>query len=348
MPEVLRIAPRLDRPALRDPGRPRRRGHGRGDAGRLPPLEPDDHRLAAHHRRRALARRPAGPVRHVPVERAPSGSSARPTTCSASSSRATATCAASSCRPTTRASRSARTSSCPTTRPARPARGVRHVGASPRPGRAADDPDGRHPPGAGELRIAMPTRQPAPTPRRPRRRPAPTVGPRPAAERARQPVRVGGRPADHARPPDRRRPLRADPALPDADRARRRVLHPRRRRDVPQHRPAPPGHARRPAPRPEALRRADRGRGPGPRLPPPRRREDLRELGLLPRHRPGRPARIRQLALPGVGRGPGLREAHGRGGAAPRRVHPRPLRRAAAHLRATPSSWASWPWTWAA
>ena len=88
-------------------------------AGRLPPLERDDAGLAAGHRRRPVARRPARARRSRSCGRAPSGWSARPTTCSASRSRATATCAGSTCRPTTRASRCARTSTCPTTRPAR-------------------------------------------------------------------------------------------------------------------------------------------------------------------------------------------------------------------------------------
>ena len=70
-------------------------------------------------RRRHAARRPARSRRSPACGPARSGWSARPTTCSGSSSRATATCAGSTCRPTTRASRCARTSTCPTTRRAR-------------------------------------------------------------------------------------------------------------------------------------------------------------------------------------------------------------------------------------
>ena len=93
-------------------------------------------RLAARHRRRACraTRRACPPSPSCGT--APSGPSARPTTCSASSSRATATCAASTCRPTTSASRCARTSCCPTTRHARRARASAHGAAHPA-GRAA-------------------------------------------------------------------------------------------------------------------------------------------------------------------------------------------------------------------
>ena len=74
--------------------------------------------------------------------RAPSGWSARPTTCSASSSRATATCAGSTCRPTSRASRCARTSTSPTTPRARPAAGSARWSSADAPA----DADATHPP----------------------------------------------------------------------------------------------------------------------------------------------------------------------------------------------------------
>ena len=73
----------------------------------------DDAGLAPGHRRRPAPRRPARSRRSPACGPARSGWSARPTTCSGSSSRATATSAGSTCRPTTRASRCARTSISP-------------------------------------------------------------------------------------------------------------------------------------------------------------------------------------------------------------------------------------------
>ena len=72
---------------------------------------------------------------------------------------------------------------------------------------------------------------------------------------------------------ERARRLRAHPALPAAHGARGRVLLARRRRDVREHGPAAPVHARRAADRAQAARRAGRGPRSGARLPPPRRRE---------------------------------------------------------------------------
>ena len=133
-------------------------------------------------------------------------------------------------------------------------------------------------------------------------------------------------PARHARPRARR--LRAGPAVPAADRARGRVLHARRRRDVHQHGAAAPVDPRRAAGRPQARRREGRRPRPGPRLPPSRRREAVRERRLPPGDLLHRPARIRQLAVQRVGAGHRLREAAGRPGAAPGRIHPGPLVRA--------------------
>ena len=76
--------------------------------------------------------------------------------------------------------------------------------------------------------------------------------------------------------------LRADPAVPAAHRARGRVLHPRRRRDVHQHGSPAPLDPRRAAGRPQDRRRAGRRPRPGPGLPPPRRREAVRERRLPP------------------------------------------------------------------
>ena len=137
---------------------------------------------------------------------------------------------------------------------------------------------------------------------------------------------VRRRPARHARPRAGR--LRAGPAVPAAHRARGRVLHARRRRDVHQHGPPAPVDPRRAAGRAQARRREGRRPRPGPRLPPPRRREAVRERRLPPGDQLRRPARVRQLAVQRVGAGPGLREAARRPGAAPRRVHPGPLVRA--------------------
>ena len=94
------------------------------------------------------------------------------------------------------------------------------------------------------------------------------------------PTPVPRRPARHARPRAGR--LRAGPAVPAADRARGRVLHARRRRDVHQHGPAAPVDPRRAAGRPQARRREGRRPRPGPRLPPSRRREAVRERRLPP------------------------------------------------------------------
>ena len=121
------------------------------------------------------------------------------------------------------------------------------------------------------------------------------------------------------------RRLRADPAVPAADGARGRVLHARRRRDVHQHGPPAPVDPRRAAGRPQARRREGRRPRSGPRLPPSRRREAVRERRLPPDHQPGRPARVRLLAVLRVAAGHGLREAARRRGPAPRRVHPGPL-----------------------
>ena len=133
-------------------------------------------------------------------------------------------------------------------------------------------------------------------------------------------------PRDHARPRAWR--LRAGPAVPAADRARGRVLHARRRRDVHQHGPAAPVDPRRAPGRAQARRREGRRPRPGPRLPPPRRREAVRERRLPPGHLLPRPARVRQLAVLRVARRHGVREAARRPGAAPRRVHPGPRHRA--------------------
>ena len=108
-------------------------------------------------------------------------------------------------------------------------------------------------------------------------------------------------PAGHAR--SRARRLRAGPAVPAADRARGRVLHARRRRDVHQHGAAAPVDPRRAAGRPQARRREGRRPRPGPRLPPPRRREAVRERRLPPGDLLHRPARVRQLAVLRVGAG---------------------------------------------
>src|SRR5664279_4511693 len=87
--------------------------------------------------------------------RAPSGWSARPTTCSGSPSRATATCAGSTCHPITPASRCARISSCPTMpRARRPA-------ASATWNRPTARPTPNPAPGSGRRRRAeMTTRAP--------------------------------------------------------------------------------------------------------------------------------------------------------------------------------------------
>ena len=137
---------------------------------------------------------------------------------------------------------------------------------------------------------------------------------------------VQGRSAGHARPRARR--VRADPAVPDADRARGRVLHAGRRRDAHQHGSAAPVDPRRAPGRAQARRREGRGPGPGPGLPPPRRREAVRERRLPPGHLLHGPARVRQRAVQRVGAGHGLREAARRRGPAPGRIHPGPLRRA--------------------
>ena len=92
--------------------------------------------------------------------------------------------------------------------------------------------------------------------------------------------------------------------------------------------PAAPVDPRRAAGRAQARRREGRRPRPGPRLPPPRRREAVRERRLPPGDLLHGPARVRQLAVQRVGAGPGLREAARRRGPAPRRVHPGPLVRA--------------------
>ena len=64
------VAPEPPRRAgsrLRHARRPRRRRHGHGDAGRLPPLERDHERLAPGDRGGPVARRPARPVGDLPV-----------------------------------------------------------------------------------------------------------------------------------------------------------------------------------------------------------------------------------------------------------------------------------------
>ena len=138
------------------------------------------------------------------------------------------------------------------------------------------------------------------------------------------------------------------PPYPTADRARGRVLHARRRRDVHQHGTAAPVDPRRAPGRPQARRREGRRPRPGPRLPPPRRREAVRERRLPPGHLLHGPARVRQLAVQRVGAGPGLREADGRRGPAPGRVHPGPLRSSSTASPATRCSWAGWRSTSAA
>ena len=102
----------------------------------------------------------------------------------------------------------------------------------------------------------------------------------------------------------------------------------RRRRDVPQHGPPAPVDPRRAARRAQDQRRAGGGPRPGPRVPPPRRGEAVREQRLPPHHQPGRPARVRQLAVQRVGAGHGVRAAARHRGAAPGGVHPGPHRRA--------------------
>ena len=59
--------------------------------------------------------------------------------------------------------------------------------------------------------------------------------------------------------------------------------------------PAAPVDPRRAARRAQDRRRARRRPRPGPRLPPPRRGEDLRERRLAPRHQQLRPARVHRL-----------------------------------------------------
>ena len=154
------------------------------------------------------------------------------------------------------------------------------------------------------------------------------------------PRRLDRRPPGHARPRPGR--LRAGPAVPAADRARGRVLHARRRRDVHQHGPAAPVDPRRAAGRAQARRREGRRPRPGPRLPPSRRREAVRERRLPPGHLLHGPARVRQLAVQRVGAGARLREAARRPGPAPRRVHPRPVVASSTGSPATPCSSAGW------
>ena len=118
------------------------------------------------------------------------------------------------------------------------------------------------------------------------------------------------------------RPVRARPAVPAADRARGGVLHAPRRRDVHQHGAAAPVDPRRAPGRAQDQRRAGRRPRPGPGLPPPRRGEAVREQRLPPHHQPGRPARVRELAVQRVVAGDGVRAAARRRDAPPRRVHP--------------------------
>ncbi len=135
-----------------------------------------------------------------------------------------------------------------------------------------------------------------------------------------------GRPARHPRRAARH--VRADPALPAPDRARGRVLHPPRRRDVREHGAPAPIDPRRPAGGAQDRRREGRRPRPGPGLPPPGRREAVRERRLPPGDLLHRPARVHQLAVLRVVAGDGLREAPRRPGPASGRVHPGPVRRA--------------------
>jgi len=143
------------------------------------------------------------------------------------------------------------------------------------------------------------------------------------------------------------RPVRADPAVPNTDRARGRVLLPGRRRDVPQRRPSPPRHSRRAAPRPEALGRTDRGRGPG--------------LGYLHRgvekicensdyyHVIDQVDPLEYVSSLFQEWAAVLSFEKLMDVQVPRRAeYIRVLSASCSASPATPSSWASWPWTWAA
>ena len=130
--------------------------------------------------------------------------------------------------------------------------------------------------------------------------------------------------------------LRRGPAVPATQRARGRVLPPRRRRDARQPRAAAPLDARRAARRHQDRRRAGGRPRPGARLPAPRRREDLRERRLAPRDQQLRPARVHRVDVQRGDAGAGRREAARPAGAAPRRVHPRPRLGAQPHLQPRP------------
>ena len=154
------------------------------------------------------------------------------------------------------------------------------------------------------------------------------------------------RPAGHARP--RSRDLRAGPAVPAADRARGRVLHAGRRPDVHQHGPAAPVDPRRPAGRAQARRREGRRPRPGARLPPPRRREAVRERRLPPGDLLHGSARVRQLAVHRVvaGASPSRSCWTSRSRAGPSTSGS--SRASSTGSPATPCSWAGWHSTSAA
>ena len=111
------------------------------------PLSPDWVRVIATASRAttraSLRSRSSGP--------APNGPSARPTTCSGSSSRATATCGASTCSPTSSRSRCARTSCSPTTRPARRGWACAPMEQPSQPAETRRQPVLRRSPGTGAL-----------------------------------------------------------------------------------------------------------------------------------------------------------------------------------------------------
>ena len=100
--------------------------------------------------------------------------------------------------------------------------------------------------------------------------------------------------------------------------------------------PAAPLHPRRAAGRAQDRRRAHRRPRPRARLPPSRRREDLRERRLASRHQQLRPARVHRLDVQRGAARPDRREAARPRGAAPRGVHPRPRLGAQPHLQPRP------------
>ena len=210
---------------------------------------------------------------------------------------------------------------------------------------------------------------PAPTTRPARRAPASATWSRPTRRRNAPPAarsirrtpsmtddhahvhapaaRPVGRPAG-PRSSERDRRLRADPAVPAADRARGRVLHARRRRDVRQHGPR---STRRPTACCGSCSRSTASTSWTSTRSSATSTAASRSSARTPTTTTRSPTSTRSSTSPrcsASGRRHGVREAARRRGAAPGRVHPGPRRRAQPDLPATPCSSAGWRSTSAA